>query len=389
MPIIEARDLPPGTNTGLLVAIGVGAVVLVGLIILAVMLVVSIIKRRGTTRYAPPPSTLEEFMHKAQRERPQRERANYAGHRHNGSESSGPLLYQPQWDPQLPVQPSGPPPRRDDVGYSRNDGSESSGPLLYQTPWEPQLPAQPSAVRENAPYSYGPDDEDHELGPQVYAAPTTSTSTQSPPPGLHVAIPQSSAPIPPKSADPPPPDDSPASLYSAADSDSMYSQRSASTRMHTIDLASPVPRSPAPPVPTIPQYLRPRSELPPEEPPLTRGDTAIVATLLKSRAKRLTSQGNAPGPERSGTRTSRIERADSIREAPSPTSIYEHQRLWQRARAPAHTLTADSAYSADPVDPNESFGETLEYYTSQLIDSPASPTSVSSYDTVRPAKPVV
>ncbi|KAJ7041904.1 hypothetical protein C8F04DRAFT_111043 [Mycena alexandri] len=344
MPAIQARD--SSKTIGLLVGIIIGSIVL---IIGIVVLVLSLLKRRRTVRYAPPPSTLEEFMSKAQRER-----QNYLGHRNNDSV-----------------------------------GSESSGPLLHQTRhWEPQLPAQPSGLpplRDNARYSYGAGDEDHELGPQVHAAPTTST--RSPPPGLHVAIPQSSAPIPTKSVDLPPLDDSPASLYSA-DSDSMYSQRSASTRMQTVDLSSPATRSPAPPVPALPQYLRPRSELPPEEPPLTRGDTVIVATLLKSRAKRLTG-----APERSGTRTSRIERADSIREAPSPTSAdepTEHQRSWRRVKAlPVHTLTAESAYSADSVDPSESFDETLEYYTSQLIDSPASPVSVASYDTVRPTRPAV
>jgi hypothetical protein len=186
--------------------------------------------------------------------------------------------------------------------------------------------------------------------------------------------------------------------------------------MHTVDLVSPVP--PPPPVPALPTYLRartdtelpsdsedlpiptppspapvlpaflrPLSELPPEEPPLARGDTIVVAGLLKSRAKRL--RGTAV--ERSMTRTERIERADSIREAPSPDEETA-QRQWRRPPlpVPTHTATVDSAYSvdsvytytrSDSVDVDASFADTLEYYTSQPLTSPT-----ESVDTVRPTR---
>ncbi|KAJ7792751.1 hypothetical protein B0H14DRAFT_3498831 [Mycena olivaceomarginata] len=206
-------------------------------------------------------------------------------------------------------------------------------------------------------YSYA--GEDYELGPHVTESGPITYAQRSPPPGLRLAIPESPPKQPAKplyqkveleQQQHPPSSPAPVSADSC-DSESIYSERSASasTRMHTVDLASP-----APPVPVLPQYLRrpscpdtvasldsdlspspsspippshtrflrPLSELPPEAPPLAQGDTVLVSHLFKSRAAK-----RGSGPERSFTRTPRIERADSIREAQLPVSAEESLSL--------------------------------------------------------------
>ncbi|KAF7353902.1 MFS general substrate transporter [Mycena venus] len=325
-----------------------------------------------------------------------RERAlgkSYPGHRKVNSEAMGLLQSPPSNWP-----PTGRPPQM----------------LAYDLP----------PLQDNVGYSYGGgEDEDYDLGPRIQSGPIAYTRP-SPPPELHVSIP--SAPNLPSKRSYQPPAVHPPSPPSPAssDSESIYSERSASasTRMHIVDLASPPPpvpalpqhlrrprdelqpegpvttpsrpasarmdsidlasASPSSPFPALPQYLRPRSELPPEEPPLARGDTIIVANLLKSRAKRL-----ANAPERSLTRTSRIERADSIKEAPSPVSPDEQdERPWRGAQStrqqPLSTPTRNMTVDADGA-----FADTLEYYASQPIESPRfsdDAMSVSSSETVKP-----
>ncbi|KAJ7221427.1 hypothetical protein GGX14DRAFT_558921 [Mycena pura] len=120
---------------------------------------------------------------------------------------------------------------------------------------------------------------------------------------------------------------------SSVTSGSIYSQPSASTttrlrtQWHTVDLSTPPPLPPLPPrflfspppeaprprLPSPPDEPRLRLQLPPEELPLVRGDTVVVAGLLKSRARR-----SADAPQRSKTRTAQIERVGSITEIPSP-----------------------------------------------------------------------
>ncbi|KAJ6606023.1 hypothetical protein DFH09DRAFT_1269127 [Mycena vulgaris] len=334
MPAIDARDSSEaaGPNVGLIVGLILSALVL---ILAFVALFIPILKRRRAARNTPPASTLEEFMSKAERERVHEK--FYPGHRN--SDSMGPLLEDaPNWAPtgrQIRIPRSDLPPLPDNAGHSYDD------------------------------------DHDQDLGPQMKTGPITYTHA---PPGLRVLVPQS-APVPasnwleqPRTAPPPSPD-SPAS----SDSESMYSERSASTRMHNIDFASPPP-----PVPALPEYLRPRTELPPETLPLARGDTVVVAGLLKSRAKRLPN-----APERSMTRTSRIERADSIRSlSPSPTDERPEQPRRTRGtqRAPPPPLPT-------AVRNDGSFDDTLDdYYTAQPIDRDDDAMSVSSYETVRPTK---
>ncbi|KAJ7142112.1 hypothetical protein C8R43DRAFT_1238219 [Mycena crocata] len=319
MPAIAARDSSQSSspNITLILAIVIGAMVL---IVVFVALTIPIIRQRRAARNQPAPSNLEQFMSKAEREKVFD--ASYSRHHHSeSSDSTGPLLEDPSdWAPagrQLRIQPSDLPSLPDNAGDSY-DGGHKTGPI---------------------------------------------THSREPPPGLRVSIPQS-APIPASKWVSELRKPSPSSPVSS-DSESMYSERSASTtRMHTVDLSSPPP-----PVPALPQHLR--LSLPPEEPPLARGNTVVVATLLKSRAQRL-----AKAPERSLTRTSRIERADSITEAPSPE---EERRRTRPPPLPMHSLS---------VDANGSFADTLEYYTSQPLESPSShsPGSVSSYDTVRPAR---
>ncbi|KAJ7684300.1 hypothetical protein DFH06DRAFT_3290 [Mycena polygramma] len=345
MPAIEARGSTSAPNTGLIVALIVGTVILAGA--LAALLI--FFKRRRDARAKAPSATLDRWVAKGERERILE--GLYTGH-HNRDSAGLLFLDTPSWTPGRHVRvPS------DDLA-------------------------------DKVAHNYGSDgDEDYELGPRVETAPMQYIRP-SPPPDLQVTIPKS-PPSPPKQRSQAPPERPPSpSSPDSADSASMYSERSAtlsavSSHMQTIDLASP-----ATPVPALPAYLRPRSELPPEEPPLFRGNTVVVAKLLKSRANRLSN-----APERSLTRTvSRIERADSIKEAPSPESAEEQEkaRPWRTRNKrpvpplplPTHTLSTDtSQYS--PVPNNPSFNETLEYYTSQPI-SPRSPDSVSSYATVRP-----
>ncbi|KAJ7310605.1 hypothetical protein DFH08DRAFT_898609 [Mycena albidolilacea] len=354
MPALQARDTKSGPNVGLIVALIVGALILIG--VLVAVLIFMLKRRRAARNESPPGTHYEQFSVKTRR--------SYPGHDKNNSESMGPLL---------------------------QDAAPSN--------WVPQHHVQ---------YSYG--GEDYELGPHVTESGPITYVQRSPPPGLRLAIPESPPKQPAKplhqkvelEQQHPPPSPAPASADSC-DSESMYSERSASasTRMHTVDLASPVP-----PVPVLPQYLRrppaaplvpvpdvtrptpaptstpasrsdtdasldsdlspspsspippshtrflrPLSELPPEAPPLARGDTVLVSHLLKSRAAK-----RGSGPERSFTRTSRIERADSIREAPSPVSAAE-----SLSPGVDYAQGEDVDTRRPTLDPG--FAGTLEYYS--------------------------
>ncbi|KAJ7310606.1 hypothetical protein DFH08DRAFT_822991 [Mycena albidolilacea] len=117
----------------------------------------------------------------------------------------------------------------------------------------------------------------------------------------------------------------------------------------------PVPASAPAPAPVLPLHPRPRElPSPPQAPPLARADTLLVATLLKSRAKR-----RADAPEQQ-ERVSHIERAGSIREAPSPA--------------------AQDAQSRPPT--MDSLADTPEYYTS--ISQPGADSSQKSRWDERP-----
>jgi hypothetical protein len=105
----------------------------------------------------------------------------------------------------------------------------------------------------------------------------------------------------------------------------------------------PVPASAPAPAPVLPLHPRPRElPSPAQAPPLARGDTLLIATLLKSRAKR-----RADAPEQQ-ERVSHIERAGSIREAPSPVSpslspaAQDAQDAQSRLPLPTCTTTMDS-----------------------------------------------
>ncbi|KAJ7819042.1 hypothetical protein B0H14DRAFT_2837471 [Mycena olivaceomarginata] len=294
MPALQARDTKSGPNVGLIVALIVGALILIGVL---VALLIFMLKRRRAARTNPRPA---------------------------------PIMSSPRSRP----------------GDLTLDMIKTTA-----NPWDPLLQdAAPSnwVPQHHVQDSYG--GEDYELG-----SPTSPTrenpctrrwswSSSTPPPSPALA-----------SAD-------------SCDSESMYSERSASasTRMHTVDLASPAPPVPAlpepptaplvpvpnatrpaptstpasrsdtnasldsddlSPLPLVPyppshtRFLLPLSELPPEVPPLARGDTVLVSHLLKSRAAK-----RGSGPERSFTRISRIERADSIREAPSPGGDVDARR---------------------------------------------------------------
>ncbi|KAJ6567071.1 hypothetical protein B0H19DRAFT_1139315 [Mycena capillaripes] len=341
MPALNARDSSGSSpNTGLIVALVVGALVLT--VVLAALLILIFKRRRAARVTNLPPSTYKQFMSHAERNQ-----TLYSGHRKN----------------------------------------DSTGPLLEETPMANWIPGRhermqssdlPSLPPNNVVHNYSSDeDEDHELGPPMQTV-GPITYIRPSPPDLRLSI-----PLPQSASNPPKgryqaPTERPPSPASPASSSSEYSEysASASTRMHAIDLASPPP-----PVPALPAYLRPRSELSPEEPPLVRGDTVKVAGLLKSRAKRA---AKAKAPERSMTRTSHIERADSIKELPTPSSESPdepEERSW-RARSPPPPLPTRTM----TVDANDSFADTLEYYTSQPFASPHSPQSVSSYDTIRPTK---
>ncbi|KAJ7290228.1 hypothetical protein C8J57DRAFT_1492954 [Mycena rebaudengoi] len=207
-------------------------------------------------------------------------------------------------------------------------GEHSSSSHAGHQLQSPDLPMQEVPVDE---------DDEYELGPRVEPRDFTSS------PPLRVSIPQPPS-IPTSHSS----HVAPASgLPSAASSDSVYSARSP---MPTVGLASP------PPVPALPAHLRlPLTTLPLEEEPLSRGNTVVVAGLLKSRAKRLGRTAT-----RSDARTSRIERANSIKEALSPI-----ERSPTRPPLPMRTVsnTMDSP-------PNTSFAGTLDYYTFQSIHSP-------------------
>ncbi|KAJ7237744.1 hypothetical protein B0H12DRAFT_1138508 [Mycena haematopus] len=383
MPALQARA---SSNSSLNIGLILGLVVVaLALIVLLVVLAISISKRRRTARNQSAPGSHERLTAK-----PGRVEKVYPGHHKTNSESMGPLLQDTSvnWVPQVRTQP-----------YAQRLPSQGEPGHGYR----------------------GGRDED-QLGPRVESG---RPIRPSPPPDLRLSI-SKAVPTPPSkrpNVEPDSPDSS--------DSGSMYSQRSASAsvsvRMHTVNLASPPPpvpalpqhlrlrsepqpkvrgdvadraasasastlsrmddidlSSPSSPIPSLNQYLRPRSELPPEEPPLVRGDTILVASLLKSRARHFQN-----APERSGTRTSRIERADSIKEVPSPLAESPGvQDAWQRTRPlPSPTSTRTISVDDADVDANESFADTLEYYISQSIDSPRSPDdamSVSSYETVKP-----
>ncbi|KAJ7063721.1 hypothetical protein C8F01DRAFT_1134088 [Mycena amicta] len=343
MPALTARAAssspsPSTINIILIVALSVAALLLVSVIVAFVLPLCK--SRRAARKQSPPPvTTLDEFMSKAQREHI-REKA-YATHRQNRSVGEDtPLVVDDVRQHLLPLE-----------SISRGEGP-SSRELL---------------------------------------------------PGLRIVVPAAKTTK----------QSSPGSPQSGMSSDSEYSQRSAGTiaarnreRMQTIDLASPPP-----PVPALPAHLKPkpqplplissrksevllsepmtspqtltlddtlylglRSELPPETPPLVRGDTVTVAGLLKSRARRL-DNGNESSIHRSQTRTSYIERTGSIKEAPSPTDSPDSPRArrvshW-RLQLPVHSASVDSDTSG--------FGESLGSYGNRST----SPTS--SLETVVPA----
>ncbi|KAJ7490908.1 hypothetical protein FB451DRAFT_1361628 [Mycena latifolia] len=351
MPAITARDSTAAKdpNVALILGLLFLALVLIGGLAL---LGVRILKRRRAARTEPIPSTIDDFIGKPPREK------SY-------------------------------------IGHSRSLSDSSTGPLLAEAPfWVPPVGRQPRAPRADLPLlpanAGTSDDEDHELR-AIQTGPITYPRAF-PRPGLRVGIPQS-APVPGpattyrrlyhpelpgRTASPPP-------ASPASDSDSMYSALSAPpSGTHTIDLTPPPPvpplpeylrmqtltAPPPPPVPELPEDIRLRSELPPEAPPLARGATRVVAGLLKKRAKRA-----AKTPERSMTRTSRIERAGSIMEAPSPADADAPPvpPLPSRRRGPTDSALFDDYYThpTDDEDEDESEYEgddaldddTLDYYT--------------------------
>ncbi|KAJ7221429.1 hypothetical protein GGX14DRAFT_669705 [Mycena pura] len=368
MPTITSRSAPEpsGPNFALILALVVAAIVL---IVVLLALVLPIVKQRRAARRKPVPSTLEEFMDKAERKRVRHEA--FTVHGHNSGDSVGtPLLH----DAPHPfvAMPAGrhsrilplnlPPPLPDNIARSYGDGDS---------------------------------DDDDDPAPQVRTGPIGRTRADARPPGIRVAVPQS-APIPnlnikrrsqpraqAQAAQPAPaPAIDTSEFDSDSDSDSVYSQRTASivrrgTRMNTIPLSPP----PVPALPPSPSHFPPpRSALPPEDPPLARGDTIVVSSLLKSRARRLADgdRGSTRLPRRSKTRTEHIERAGSITEIPSPQSDSEEDE-WDAPRDPR--LSVDGRFS-----------ETLAYYTSQPVDGNADGTmSVSSYETVtqRPTRSAI
>ncbi|KAJ7283354.1 hypothetical protein C8J57DRAFT_1292257 [Mycena rebaudengoi] len=391
MAVIRARDSSSDTNLALILAIVAGSIVLLAVLL---ALFIPIFKRRRHARNAPPPSTLEQFMGKAERERVLKK--SYKGHQRDPS--AGPLLDGPSNWPQagrhLRVYPSDLHPLPDNVAGSEDDDDDDAYELepRIQTYPEPYMrdpmPSPPLRhfIPQSAPVrasdqspaaAVAASSDSYELEPSIPTTPEPYMLDPVPSPSLRLFIPQSA---PAQTSDLI--HQSPAATVSASSdsSDSMYSVRSAPTRMHTVDLTSPPP-----PVPALPTYLqRPYISLPPEEPPLSRGDTVFVGNLLKTRAKRL---------ERSNTQTSRIERADSITEAPSPTdSSPTEQKLPRRTRRTRPQPQPTATLSVDDVVPNqlESFAETLDYYESQLIEShPSDGTaSDSSYDTETPEFPV-
>ncbi|KAF7295870.1 MFS general substrate transporter [Mycena chlorophos] len=314
----------PSVDIGLVVGLSIGAVVL--LVVLAALLLPSWKARRGRASKRPMPTTLQEFMSKA---------GPYAG-------------YQQQ--------------------HRREDSFVENMPLVAPQPFRPPPAPQPE------PYN---------------------PPRQPPGLGLHVVIPEAHAPTAPLRYARRPPSPELESPDSSASSESEYSQRSASTRRaKTLDFVSPPP--PVPPLPAnlqqpehmqkrrkssrrdkakatqakpepepLPQvnedeaialtadtpmlnsslHLGLQSELSPEASPLSRGDTVVVAGLLKSRARRLENSHI----ERSMTRTSVIERAGSIREGQSPEDVPEHRAsaYWRPRLPPTKVLSVESEDSLD------------------------------------------
>ncbi|KAF7359046.1 hypothetical protein MSAN_01245500 [Mycena sanguinolenta] len=269
MPTLQARGaFDFSANIGLVVGL---AIVGLLLIITFVVLVISVLQWRRAARKQSVPSSHELLTAK-----PKRVEKFYPVHRKASSESMGLLLQKPS------------------------------------TSWAPQVQAQPYGLHLPQ-YSYvGAEDEDHNVDPRIESGRSTPATRLPIPLALRVSIPQP-APAPP-SERLSQPSVEPSSLGSS-DSESAYSALSASTRMHTIDFASPPPPVPAlpqhlrlhneqqaegrrddpdrpryistparvetidlsspsleSPIPSSPDpYPRPRSELPPEEPPLVRG----------------------------------------------------------------------------------------------------------------------
>ncbi|KAJ7700672.1 hypothetical protein B0H17DRAFT_1046323, partial [Mycena rosella] len=260
-------------------------------------------------RKRPPPSTLEEFMSKAERERVL---DKAYGHRNSDSTGSmgsmGPLLAD------APAAAS-----RASRALSSPCCRPTRGATTRTTSSTPAF--KPAPHRTPAPLPH----------------PTCGSPSRRPPPSPPRSGPTTS---PPRRRPPPPP-------------------------------PPPSPCTPSAPRPRActPSTSRPprRPELPPETPPLERGNTRAVAELLKSRAKRV-----SDAPQRSMTRTSRIERADSIREAPSPS--------------PSPSPSSFSPSSFYGTTDSAAFTDTLEYYSHPTDPGDDDAMSVSSYDTVRPTK---
>ncbi|KAL0569837.1 hypothetical protein V5O48_012125 [Marasmius crinis-equi] len=154
------------------------------------------------------------------------------------------------------------------------------------------------------------------LAPQRLAAQSASPSLPQippppPPPPARAVLPEPAA------------DDDVESDYSASDTESAYSQFSASTRQQREFFRD---EAPPPPVPPLPEYLRQpqipitipgpteinaeqaeeEEELDEEGNPIKRAPTILIANLLKKRARR------SGEPTRQSSRVSRIERSDSI-----------------------------------------------------------------------------
>ncbi|KAJ8095982.1 hypothetical protein PM082_015203 [Marasmius tenuissimus] len=147
---------------------------------------------------------------------------------------------------------------------------------------------------------------------------------------------------------------------SDSDTDSAYSQGSASTRLHG-DFSTHRNEIP-PPVPALPDYLRrPTVTMPMTESttqaqgeeeeeldengnPLQRVPTILIAGLLKKRARR---SGSGGPPTRQLSRVSRIERSDSItsyRGNDSTSALAVHRRSTKRRRK------NDSVTTGEPAD---------------------------------------
>ncbi|KAF7298344.1 MFS general substrate transporter [Mycena kentingensis (nom. inval.)] len=392
-----------GPNVGLIVALSVGIVVFI-CIIVAVSL--PIIKRRRAAKNRPPPSTLEDFMGKADPD----EVKHKPTHLHNDSVGSRevdegtPLVASDAQafvaagnHSRVPGRPI------DDDAYQPTVRSGPAGaarplpPLQVVIPqsapsrksqWAPphwqqqQQPSPTSAMTTDSEYSQ-------------FSAPATSIRNRdrmqtidlsSPPPPVP-AVPIHLRALPQPQAQPHPLPEPPINPF--ADPVAPL----APVRKPTLELKpkpKPKPKPHALPLPPPPTDLPERSDeqtlvlgsdrmldlglrssLPPEAAPLTRGDTINVAGLLKARAKRMENESDSSycsgstDLQRSDTHVSVIERAGSIRDA---AELVRGSR-WRSQHGqvghapplpqPQPSMSTDSAFEA-----------TLDFYANAPLTTP-------------------